>query len=63
MVKVLIDGREIELERGGQVYQIMSVLGLNPEEFLALKDGRLVPDDEYVKEGDTIEFLRVTSRG
>lgn len=63
MVKIIIEGKEIELEKGGQVYQIMSRLDLNPEEFLALKDGRLIPDDEYVGDGETIEFLRVTSRG
>ncbi len=63
MVKVKVDGKIVELDKGMMVYQIMKRLGLNPEEYLPVKDGELVPEDEYIRDEDEIEFVRVTSKG
>ncbi|BAT71470.1 sulfur carrier protein [Thermosulfidibacter takaii ABI70S6] len=38
-------------------------LGINPEDVLVLKDGKLLTEDKWLKSGDEIEVIEVVSRG
>jgi len=42
---------------------ILVEIGLNSEEFLGIKNGSLIIEDELIKEGDTIKLLDVVSGG
>ncbi len=62
-MKILLDGEEHNFREGMTVDSIMRQLGLDSELYLPVKEGRLVPPDYRVKEGDVIEFRRVSQGG
>jgi sulfur carrier protein len=64
-VKVLLRNprREIEVAGGRDVNRLLDELGLNREAHLVIRNGTLVPGDERLEDGDTIEVRPVISGG
>jgi len=58
-------GKEIkEIDKGlKRVIDIFKELNLNPEEYLVIRDGKVLTEDEEVKGDDEIELIRVISGG
>ena len=54
--------REISSERM-KIEDLLQNLGINPLEVLIVRNGRVVPEDEYVQEEDEIRVISVKSGG
>ncbi len=46
-----------------KVKSIIEKVGLNPEEYLAVKGDLILTDDDYIKDGDEIKLYDVVSGG
>ncbi len=46
-----------------KVMDIFKELNLNPEEYLVIRGGKVLTEDEEIKEDDEIELIRVISGG
>ena len=58
-MKVKLDGEEVEIgRRRAKVGVILRLLCINPEVALVLKNGRLVTEDEEIREEDDCLILR-----
>ena len=55
--------REITIEGGRSVNQLLDELGMNRESFLVIRNGTLVPGDGRLDESDEIEVRPVISGG
>ncbi len=64
-MKVLLRNprREIEVQGGRDVNRLLDELGLNREAHLVIRNGTLVPGDQRLDDGDTIEVRPVISGG
>jgi len=58
-------GKEIkEIDKNlKRVIDIFIELNLSPDEYLVIRDGEVLTEDEEVKESDEIELIRVISGG
>ena len=54
---------EIEVRKGEKVEDVMKKLGLIIDEFVPILNGEVVTELEELREGDTLEFVRVWSGG
>jgi len=54
------NGRRIEIYSGMQVSDLMRDMGISPLTHIALVNGRPVPEDYPLKDGDVVEFLMFT---
>ncbi len=55
--------REVAMQGGRQVSDIMKELQLNPENFIAIQGKMLLTRDSFVKDEETIEILSAISGG
>ncbi|MBM4405808.1 MAG: thiamine biosynthesis protein ThiS [Chloroflexi bacterium] len=55
--------REVAIQGGRQVSDIMKELQLNPENFIAIQGRVLLTRDAFVKDDETIEILSAISGG
>ncbi len=55
--------REIEVDGGRTVNQLLDELDMNRESFLVIRNGTLVPGDGRLDADDTIEIRPVISGG
>ena len=55
--------REVEIEGGRSVNQLLDELGLNRESFLVIRNGTLVPGDGHLDPDDAVEIRPVVSGG
>lgn len=64
-VKVLGRGieRELEWRKGILVKDVLKEVGLNTESAIAKVNGRIVLEDDAVKDGDYVEIIPVVSGG
>ena len=63
-MKIKIGKEEKVLDKNlKRVIDIFKELNLNPEEYLVIRDGKVLTEDEEVKENDEIELIRVISGG
>ncbi len=46
-----------------RVMDIFKELNLNPEEYIVIREGKVLTEDEEIKENDEIELIRVISGG
>ncbi len=53
---------EITVEEDSTYFNLLNIFNINPETVIVLKDGKPVPIDEKVEEGE-IKILRVISGG
>ncbi len=64
MIKVKIRDRFLEYEKNNiRVEKLLLEMGINPEDVLVLRDGKLITEDIMLKNGDEIEIYEVISRG
>jgi len=63
-VRIVPENREIEVHGDNKrVRELLKELGLSLEEAVVIKKGRVVLDDEVVKDGESIEVLLAVSGG
>ncbi|NNE12116.1 MAG: thiamine biosynthesis protein ThiS [Ilumatobacter sp.] len=55
--------REIEIDGGRSVNQLLDELGMNRESFLVIRNGTLVPGDGRLEPDDAVEIRPVVSGG
>ena len=63
MGTINISGLEHQVTAGRTIQRAVSDLGLHPDSFLYLVDGRPVPLDTVVAEGMAVRAVRVASGG
>ena len=63
LVRLRQPTREIEIDGGRSVNQLLDELDLNRESFLVIRNGTLVPGDARLDADDTIEIRPVVSGG
>ncbi len=56
-------GKTYTVPAGLRIREAIRRIGLTPESYLAVRDGELVPDDEYLKAGEVIQLVAVISGG
>lgn len=59
---IMPDGRIVRTAEG-TVEEILEKLGLNPYEYLAVRDGELLTTDEICKAGDVLKFTSIVHGG
>ena len=61
----LVDGevKELHLEEGCRVEDVLKKLGLNPEEYVVVRGDEVLPDDEIIREDVELELYSVVSGG
>ena len=52
-----------DVKAGQTVRDAIIKCGLSPEAVLAVRNGELITDDSYIKEGDNIKLVAVISGG
>ncbi len=64
-MKVFLERQEknLELEFEGSAADLLKELGLNAEEVLIVKNGKLVSKDAHLSGGDEVKLLSVVSGG
>ncbi len=63
MGMIIITGREIEIPSGTTIEAAVSENGLHPDSYLYLINGRPVPMDTVIGDGDVVKAMRVASGG
>lgn len=63
MVRVLMRNREVAVRSGMTVRDTMLKLDLDPEAWLAVRNGRLINEAMLTVSGDTIKLVPVISGG
>lgn len=56
------ESEEVEIEEGKRYSDLLEKLGINPETVVIVKNGKPVPVDDFVEEGEII-VMRVISGG
>jgi len=63
-VRIVPENKEIEVHGDSRrVRELLKELGLSLEEAIVIKGGRVVLDDEVVKDGENVEVLLAVSGG
>lgn len=62
-VKILLRQQEYEVKAGMTLRQALLKLELQPEAFLATRNGEMITEDEILKEGECIKLIAVISGG
>ncbi len=55
--------KTIELSSKIKVKELYKKLSMSPEEYLILKDGKLITHDKYLEPDDKIRIVKVVSGG
>lgn len=55
--------RTIELSDGSNAFDLLKELGLYPDAVLVFRDGKVLPEDECLENGDRIEIMKIASGG
>lgn len=62
-VKLTFRGKEFDVPAGMTVREAIKKVGLQPETILATRDGKLITDDQILREGERIKLIAVISGG
>lgn len=60
---LILRKKEYPVEAGQTLKQALLSLSLQPESYLALRDGEMLVEQELVREGDRIKLVAVISGG
>lgn len=60
---LVLRGRQYEVKAGRTIRAAMKQAALQPELYLAVRDGELVTDDQIIRAGETIKLVAVVSGG
>jgi sulfur carrier protein ThiS len=63
MITVTYRDKTWEMKAGSTVRHIIKKAGLNPESFLAVRDGKLINEATLTEDGDIIKLIAVVSGG
>ena len=63
MVTVIYRDKTWEHKPGSTVRHVIEKAGLNPESFLAVRDGELINEATLTQDGDVIKLIAVVSGG
>ena len=59
----LPDGSKREMDDKATIMSILEWLGINPEEVIVAKNGRIVSEDETADESDELKIVRFVHGG
>jgi len=62
-ITITLRKKEFTLEKETSVMRAMELLEVSPEAFLAIRDGKLLTEDERLHQGDVVQFVSVISGG
>ncbi len=63
-IKVLYRGKEYEFpEKKLKAKELIRRLGLSPLSSLVVKNGEVIPEEDYVEEGDEVRVINAISGG
>ncbi len=63
LVKITLRNQEFEVKANQTVGRALKSLGLQPEAYLAVRDGELITEDIVLREGQQIKLVAVVSGG
>jgi len=55
--------KSVDLQKGATVLDLLKKLDMRPDNWIASRDDRAIPDDSELKDGDFIRLLSVVSGG
>jgi sulfur carrier protein ThiS len=61
--KLILRDKEYQVKAGITVRRALEVIGVSRESVLITREGTLITEDEFLKEGDTIKLVSVISGG
>ncbi len=62
-VKLVLRKQEYEVKAGMTLHHTLEKVSINPVTVLATRAGKLITEDEVLKEGDVIKLIAVISGG
>ena len=62
-ITITLRKKEFTLEKETSVMRAMELLEVSPEAYLAVRDGKLLTEDERLYQGDVVQFVSVISGG
>jgi sulfur carrier protein ThiS len=62
-VTLIIRNKEYQVEPGLTIQEAIRQIGLEPETYLAVRDGQLADQDEVLRDGEVIKLVAVISGG
>ncbi|MDX9863176.1 MAG: hypothetical protein RBT34_00070 [Anaerolineaceae bacterium] len=62
-ITIILHKQEFTLEKETSVMRAMELLEVSPEAHLAVRDGKLLTEDERLYQGDLVQFISVISGG
>ena len=62
-MKIKINDKLLNVKSGSSVMDALKEAGINTETVLVKKKGKLIPNDEHLKNGDVLELINVISGG
>ena len=54
---------DLDMPERATPFSVITVLGMYPDSVLVLKNGNVMPEDEQLSAGDSIELIRIASGG
>jgi len=55
--------KSMEMPNGSSVLDLLKKLDMRPDNWIATRDSKAIPDDSPLKDGDSIRLLSVVSGG
>jgi sulfur carrier protein ThiS len=55
--------RTVSVPDDANIFALLSKLGLYPDAVLIFRDGRVLPEDETLENGDSIRIMKIASGG
>ena len=55
--------KSVQLPDGATVLDLLKALDMRPDAWIASREGKAIPDDSPLKDGDSIRLLSVVSGG
>ena len=62
-ITIILRKKEFTLEKETSVMRAMELLEVSPEAHLAVRDGKLLTEDDRLYQGDVVQFISVISGG
>ena len=62
-VKLILRGKEYEVKPGMTLRHALMKIDVQPEAYLATRDGEMITEDEILQEGEEIKLVAVISGG
>ncbi|MFB6088772.1 MAG: MoaD/ThiS family protein [Candidatus Aenigmatarchaeota archaeon] len=62
-IKFKENEREIEVEKNNKIEDVLDKAGINKETVIVKRDGKVIPPEEDVNDGDYLELIRIISGG